>query len=131
MAQTPKKRGSPRRAPQAAKGRSAARSSGAAAASPGVSNRWTFLSNHAHVLICLAGDADIRIRDVATRIGITERAVIKILSDLEQEGLVVRYREGRRNSYELRLDQPLRHPIEAHCSVGELVSLIQDHAPGR
>ena len=86
--------------------------------------RWTFLSNHAHVLICLALDPHIRLRDVAERIGITERAVLSIVGDLETEGLVKRRREGRRNTYELHLDQPLRHPIEDHRSVGELVRLI-------
>ncbi len=87
-------------------------------------NRWTFLSNHAHVLITLAGDPLLRLRDVAERIGITERAVQSIISDLEAEGLLQRHREGRRNSYELNLDRPLRHPIEKHRSVGELVALI-------
>ena len=87
-------------------------------------HRWTFLSNHAHVLICLAQQGDIRLRDVAALIGITERAVMKILADLEGEGLVRRFREGRRNHYELNLDQPLRHPIEHHRNVGELVDLI-------
>ena len=89
-------------------------------------HRWTFLSNHAHVLICLARDPEARLRDVADRIGITERAVLKILADLEEEGVVRRHREGRRNSYELHLDRPLRHPIERHRKVGELVKLIVD-----
>mgnify|MGYP005722437449 CR=1 FL=1 len=89
-------------------------------------HRWTFLSNHAHVLICLAQDPYIRLREVADLIGITERAVQKILSDLEAEGLVERYKEGRRNSYELHLDQPLRHPVEKHRNVGDLVNLIVD-----
>ena len=65
-----------------------------------------------------------RLREVADRIGITERAVLKIVSDLEAEGIVRRHREGRRNTYELNLDQPLRHPIEKHRTVGELVALI-------
>lgn len=94
-------------------------------------HRWTFLSNHAHVLVCLAIDPESRIRDVATRIGITERAVTKIIGDLEQEGLLSRSREGRRNSYQLSLDKPLRHPIEAHRNVGELVSLILKGTPER
>ena len=87
-------------------------------------HRWTFLSNHAHVLICLARDPEIRLRDVASLIGITERAVLSIVSDLEAEGLLRRHREGRRNSYELQLNHPLRHPIEKHRSVAELVALI-------
>ncbi|MFT7670519.1 MAG: DNA-binding MarR family transcriptional regulator [Planctomycetota bacterium] len=90
----------------------------------GADSRWTFLSNHAHVLICLAKDSEIRLREVAELIGITERAVQNILADLELEGLVTRHREGRRNSYELNLDRPLRHPLEGHRMVGDLVKLI-------
>ena len=89
-------------------------------------HRWTFLSNHAHVLICLARDPDLRMRELAELIGITERAVMNIVSDLEAEGIVERHREGRRNSYELHLDQPLRHPVEKHRTVSELVRLILD-----
>lgn len=89
-------------------------------------HRWTFLSNHAHVLICLAREPNMRLREVAERIGITERAVQNILLDLEREDLLRRYREGRRNTYELSLDQPLRHPIEKHRNVGDLVRLILD-----
>lgn len=92
-------------------------------------HRWTFLSNHAHVLICLAQDSHQRLRDVADQIGITERAVQGIVSDLESEGLLQRHRQGRRNIYELSLDQPLRHPIERHRDVGELVRLILERPP--
>ena len=95
---------------------------------PQTEHRWTFLSNHAHVLICLARDPEIRLREVAERIGITERAVLSILSDLEAEGLVRRHREGRRNSYELHLDHPLRHPVERHRKVSELIELILEEA---
>lgn len=91
--------------------------------------RWTFLSNYAHVLICLARDSEIRIRDIAALTGITERAVMKILGDLEDEGLIRRHREGRRNHYELLLDLPLRHPLEAHREVGELINLILGSPP--
>ena len=65
-------------------------------------------------------------REIADRIGITERAVLSLVSDLEDEGLVRRYREGRRNAYELSLDHPLRHALEKHRTVGELVQLILD-----
>lgn len=105
-------------------GGKAARGNEAPRDAPRRAHRWTFLSNHAHVLICLAQDPDLRLREVAERIGITERAVQKILSDLESEGLVKRFREGRRNTYELSLDRPLRHPIEKHRRVGDLVDLI-------
>jgi len=89
---------------------------------------WTFLSNHAHVLLCLAQDPDARLRDVALSVGITERAVQKIVSDLEQAGAIVRERTGRRNSYRLNLDVPLRHALESHKTVGTLLSLVLDRA---
>jgi DNA-binding Lrp family transcriptional regulator len=89
---------------------------------------WTFLSNHAHVLVCLALDPDARLRDVAASVGITERAVQKIVTDLEQAGIIVRERAGRRNRYSLRLEVPLRHPLESHKTVGVLLSLVLDRA---
>ncbi len=89
---------------------------------------WTFLSNHAHVMVCLAQDPDARLRDVALSVGITERAVQKIVSDLEQAGVIVRERAGRRNSYRLNLDVPLRHALESHKTVGILLSLVLDRA---
>ena len=92
---------------------------------PGEQGRqWTFLSNHGHVLVCLARDPDARLRDVAVAVGITERAVQKIVSDLEEGGVVERVRDGRRNRYRLFLDKPLRHPIESHRSIGALLSMI-------
>lgn len=90
--------------------------------------RWTFLSNHAHVLVGLQADPEARVRDLAASIGITERGVQRILGDLEAEGLLVRSREGRRNVYELQLDQPLRHPLEAHRTVAQLVQLFDGGA---
>lgn len=90
---------------------------------------WTFLSNHAHVLISLAATPDLRLRDIALQVGITERAVQNVLADLEREGLVTRERDGRRNRYALHLERPLRHPIEAHRSVRELVDLVTGSGP--
>ncbi|MBL8858394.1 MAG: winged helix-turn-helix transcriptional regulator [Planctomycetes bacterium] len=90
---------------------------------PAGGHSWTFLSNHAHVLVCLAGNPEQTLREVAARVGITERAVQKILADLEEEGLVTRERHGRRNGYDLHLDKPLRHPLESHRTVRELVDL--------
>jgi DNA-binding IclR family transcriptional regulator len=92
------------------------------------SRHWTFLSNHAHVLVCLALDPDARLRDVALSVGITERAVQKIVSDLEEARVIVRERSGRRNSYRLDLDVPLRHALESHKTVGTLLSLVLDRA---
>ena len=85
---------------------------------------WTFLTNHGHVLMCLSRDSDMRLRDVAERIGITERAVHKIVSDLETAGIIERHREGRRNHYTVHGNLPLRHPLESHCTVGQLVNLV-------
>jgi predicted transcriptional regulator of viral defense system len=88
-----------------------------------VTAAWTFLSNHAHVLLCIARDHDSRLRDVAEHVGITERAVQKIVSELEAGGALTRMRDGRRNSYVIHVDAPLRHPIEQHQTVGKLLSL--------
>lgn len=85
---------------------------------------WTFLTNHSHVLICLANEPSMRLRDVADRVGITERAVQSIVADLEHAGIITRFREGRRNRYEIHLDQPLRHPVESHCHVRDLLKMV-------
>ena len=84
---------------------------------------WTFLSNHGHVLLCVARDPNIRVREIAQAVGITERAVHRILGELEEAGVIARRREGRRTRYEVDGDLPLRHPIEADHSVGELLRL--------
>ncbi len=85
---------------------------------------WKFLSNHAHVLLCIAQEPEMRLREVADRVGITERAVLRIVADLEGGGYLSRSREGRRNHYEVHLDRPLRHSVESHCEVGALLNLI-------
>jgi len=88
--------------------------------------RWTFLTNHAHVLILLDADSDIVLREVAARVGITERAVQRIIQDLEDSGFIRRERVGRQNRYRVLKTQPLRHPIEAHRKIGDLLRLISD-----
>ena len=92
------------------------------------SGSWTFLTNHAHVLLCLAADPDLRLRDVAARVGITERATQRILHDLVEAGYVTRSRVGRRNRYELVRTGPLRHSLEAGHSVGELIEALASRA---
>ena len=87
---------------------------------------WTFLTNHAHVLLCLAGTPDLRVRDIAERVGITERAVLRILHDLGETGYVERARVGRRTRYRLQLDRPMRHPVESRRPVRVLVELLAD-----
>lgn len=85
--------------------------------------RWTFLTNHGHVLLCLAQSPGLRLRDVATQVGVTERAVQRIVADLEEGGYLTRRRSGRQNEYDIDSDRPLRHPVEAHHSVRALIAL--------
>jgi DNA-binding transcriptional ArsR family regulator len=92
---------------------------------------WTFLTNHAHVLICLDRDPHIRLRDVAEKVGITERAVQRIVLELEEAGVLVRRREGRRNLYTLHADRPLRHPLESHCLIDHLLAMATPRPAGR
>jgi len=86
--------------------------------------RWTFLTNHSHVLILLAQDPSVVLREVAIRVGITERAVQRIISDLEEGGFIEREKVGRQNRYSLLTDQFLRHPIERHRTIGDLIDLV-------
>lgn len=90
-------------------------------------HRWTFLTNHSHVLILLNAEPDLILREIAARVGITERAIQQILSDLEDEGFIEREKVGRRNHYRVKTDHYLRHPIESHCNIADLLSLILDH----
>lgn len=86
-----------------------------------VKPNWTFLTNHAHVLVCLAEEPDIRGRDIAQWVGITERAAQAIIADLVAEGYVSRVREGRRNRYEVHPDESLRHSLDQGHTVGDLL----------
>jgi len=88
---------------------------------------WTFLSNYAHLLICLAENPDARLRDVAARVGITERTTLRLVTQLEKSGILLRLKEGRRNNYIINPGERLRHPIEKHCTVGELLGTILSH----
>jgi len=74
---------------------------------------WTFLTNHAHVLICMAQNPEVRLAEIARKVGIGERAVHSIVHDLVHAGYVNLSKSGRNNVYEVRLDRPLRHPLEA------------------
>ena len=93
---------------------------------PPRSASWTFLTNHSHVLLCLAGDESLRVRELADLVGITERAVLKILGELEAGGVIERTREGRRNRYRVQHATTLRHPLEAHRTVGDLIAAVHD-----
>jgi DNA-binding transcriptional ArsR family regulator len=85
---------------------------------------WTFLTNHAHVLLCVARDPDVRLRDVAVAVGITERAAQRIVADLVEAGYLERTREGRRNRYRIDRALPLRHPLEREHAIGEVLAVL-------
>lgn len=87
---------------------------------------WTFLTNHGHVLVCLAEDPEVLLRDVAASIGITERSAQQIVCDLERAGVIIRMRVGRRNRYLIRREECFRHPLEAGVTVGQFIDLVED-----
>jgi len=86
--------------------------------------QWTFLTNHGHVLVLLSRNPSQVLREVALRVGITERAVQRIIADLEASEFIERAKIGRQNRYRIRADKPLRHPNESHRTIGELLALI-------
>jgi len=86
---------------------------------------WTFLTNHAHALLCIAKNPDCRLRDIADGVGITERAVHRIVSDLTEAGFVDVQRDGRCNVYVMHTEKHLRHPVEAHLQVADLICLME------
>src|SRR3954470_6284670 len=86
---------------------------------------WRVVNNNAHVLTWIAEDPSGRLRDIAATVGITERAVGQIVSELEQAGYLTKTRVGRRNEYEVHGELPLRHPQHRHHTVGELIRFLQ------
>jgi len=88
---------------------------------------WTFLTNHAHVLVILFQNPSMVMREIALLVGITERAVQRIVQELEQEGFIRREKIGRKNSYQVMEGKFLRHPVEGHCSIRDLLALVQKH----
>lgn len=89
-----------------------------------MSAAWTFLSNHGHVLMCIAKNSEMRLRDISDEVGITERSVSTIIADLESAGIIERIRDGRRNLYRIDRSLQMRHPIEQHRTVGEFIDLV-------
>ena len=85
---------------------------------------WTLLTNHGRLLLLVAADPDILLKDLATAAGITERAAGSIISDLESAGYLTRTKVGRRNTYDVHLDRPFRHRAESAHTVGELVAVL-------
>lgn len=92
---------------------------------PDKNHTWTFLSNHAQVLLCIARDPEVRIRDIAQMVGITERAAQRIVSDLIVDGYVDRTKVGRRNHYGLHGDVKMRHVAQAGLAISELLNAFQ------
>ena len=89
---------------------------------------WTFLTNHSHVLLVIWRSPDIRVRDIATKVGITERAVMRIVSELNEAGFIRIEKLGRENRYSVIDEMPLRHPLESDHSVGELLQALSQNA---
>jgi DNA-binding Lrp family transcriptional regulator len=87
-------------------------------------SEWTFLTNHAHVLLCITEDNNARLRDLAERVEISERAVKRIVADLEHTGYISRKRFGRRNRYEVYLSQPMRGPVPRSLEIGALLAVM-------
>jgi len=92
---------------------------------------WGFLTNHARVLVCIAHDPGIRLRDIAAMVGITERSAYGIVTDLTADGYVVKDRDGRRSRYEIQTDLPLRGAIGRARTIGEVLELLVDASPDR
>jgi DNA-binding IclR family transcriptional regulator len=92
--------------------------------SPERQSTWTFLTNHAQVLLCLAENPDIRLRDVAARVGITERATQRIVAELVEAGYVTVTRVGRRNTYTVDRDHAMRHSAQLGYEVGTLLEAL-------
>lgn len=89
-----------------------------------MSQNWTFLTNHSHVLLCIAANPDILTRDIAQLVGITERSAQRIISELEEAGYVSHSKVGRRNHYEVHSGRPLRHPLEDHLAVDAILDVL-------
>ncbi|GAB4280641.1 MAG: hypothetical protein Kow0029_25290 [Candidatus Rifleibacteriota bacterium] len=88
------------------------------------SSNWTFLTNHSHVLLCLAQNPSLRMREIAAKVCITERAVQRIIAELSEAGYITRTKNGRSNHYQINYDRHLRHPIEAGQTISDLLHLL-------
>ena len=86
--------------------------------------RWSFLTNHARVLLCIAHDPGARLRDIAASLGITDRSVYGIVTDLTAAGYVVKHRDGRRNRYQIQAHLPLPEPASQEPAIGEVLALL-------
>ena len=92
---------------------------------------WSFLSKHGRVLLCIADDPGVRLRDIAARVGITERSAFGIVSDLAADGYAVKRKEGRRNRYQIQAHLPLPEPTSQQLAIGEVLALLAGASAGR
>ena len=92
---------------------------------------FRFVTNHAHVLQCVAADPTARLRDIALEVGVTDRAIADILKDLERAGYLTKTKNGRRNHYAVHDRLPLRHPRHRHHTVGELIRFLEEPKDAR
>jgi hypothetical protein len=92
---------------------------------------WSFLTNHGRVLLCIADDPGVRLRDIAARVGITERSAFGIVSDLAAAGYAVKQKDGRRNRYQIQAHLPLPEPTSQQLAIGEVLALLTDASVGR
>jgi DNA-binding MarR family transcriptional regulator len=90
---------------------------------------WSFLTNHAQVLLCIAHDPGIRLRDIAARLTITERSAYGIVTDLTEAGYIVKHKDGRRNRYQIQAHLPLPDPAGRKRTVGEILTLLAGEPP--
>ena len=92
---------------------------------------WSFLTNHGRVLLCIAGDPGVRLRDIAARVGITERSAYGIVTDLAAAGYAVKQKDGRRNRYQIQAHMPLPEPTSRQLAIGEVLALLAGAGAGR
>jgi hypothetical protein len=90
---------------------------------------WSFLTNHARVMLCISRDPGIRLRDIAARLGITERSAYGIVTDLAAAGYITKMKDGRRNQYEIQAHLPLPEPTSRERTVGEVLALLAGVQP--
>ncbi|HUD39170.1 MAG TPA: helix-turn-helix domain-containing protein [Streptosporangiaceae bacterium] len=91
---------------------------------------WSFLTNHARVLLCIARDPGLRLRDIAARVGVTERTAHGIVTDLTVAGYVMKTKDGRRNRYEIQAHMPLPEPGTSAPALGEILAVLLGGADG-
>jgi hypothetical protein len=96
---------------------------------PAAAAGWTFLTNHGHVLVCIAQNSDIRIAQIADLVGIGERAAHRIVGELVRDGYVMRIKDGRRNTYAVDFSRTLRHPLECEHTIGSIFRVLSGKPP--